>query len=225
MRSTVAFLALALLLAACSLGPTPTPTPACPTGPPSAEEAQAVLADAERAVFTTSKGQFTIELDASSAPVAVANFVALARCGFYDQVSFHRIIAGFVAQAGDPQTRDDHGDFEGLGTGGPGYRFEVEFPAEDTTYVKYMVAMANAVQYDQSGQIIGPTDSNGSQFFVMLDDVPGLPPYYSVLGRVTAGMDVVDAMGQVPTTQTDVPLDPVVIEGIQIESGPAESPA
>ena len=224
MRSTVAFLALALLLAACSLGPTPTPAPACPTGAPGIE-ARAILGDAERAVVVTSKGEFTIELDPSSAPVAVANFVALARCGFYDEVSFHRIIAGFVAQAGDPQTRDNHGDFEGLGTGGPGYRFEVEFPAEDTTYVKYMVAMANAVQYDQSGQIIGPTDSNGSQFFVMLDDVPGLPPYYSVLGRVTAGMDVVDAMGQVPTTQTDVPLDPIVIEGIRIESGPVESPA
>lgn len=225
MRSTVAVLALALALTACSFGPSPTPPPPCPTDAPSAGEAQGILADAERAVVVTSKGEFTIELDSSSASVAVANFVSLARCGFYDEVSFHRIIPGFVAQAGDPQTRDNRGDFETLGTGGPGYRFEVELPAEDTTYTRYMVAMANAIQYDQGGQIIGPTDSNGSQFFVMLDDVPGLRPYYSVLGRVTAGTDVVDAIGQVPTTQTDVPLDPVVIEEIRIESGPAQSPA
>jgi cyclophilin family peptidyl-prolyl cis-trans isomerase len=224
MRATVAFLALALVLTACSLGPTPTPPPACPTEAPGVD-ARAILGDAERAVVATSKGEFTIELDASSAPVAVASFVLLARCGFYDQVSFHRVIPGFVAQAGDPQTRDDHGDFDGLGSGGPGYRFEVEFPPEGTTYQRYMVAMANAIQYDQSGQITGPTDSNGSQFFVVLDDVPGLRPYYSVLGRVTSGTDVVDAIGQVPTTQRDVPLDPVIIEGISIESGPAESPA
>jgi cyclophilin family peptidyl-prolyl cis-trans isomerase len=208
------------------MGPTPTPPPACPTAAPSADEAQGILADAERAVVATSKGEFTIELDAGSAPIAVANFVLLARCGYYDQVSFHRVIGGFVAQAGDPQTRDNHGDFTGLGSGTPGYRFEVEFPPEDTTYARYMVAMANAIQYDRdTGEITSPTDSNGSQFFVMLDDVPALRPYYSVLGRVTTGTDVVDAIGDVPTTQTDVPLDPVVIEAIRIESGPVETPA
>jgi cyclophilin family peptidyl-prolyl cis-trans isomerase len=167
-----------------------------------------------------------MELAPEGAPIAVANFVALARCGFYDGVTFHRVIPGFVAQAGDPQTRDNPNDFPGLGSGSPGYRFEVEFPPEGTTYERYMVAMANAIQYDQAtGEITGPTDSNGSQFFVMLDDVPGLRPYYSVIGRVTGGTDVVEAIGQVPTTQTDVPLDPVVIEVIRIEAGPVESPA
>ena len=112
---------------------------------PSADEATGVLSDAERAVVATNKGEFTIELDASSAPVAVANFVLLARCGYFDGVTFHRVIPGFVAQAGDPQTRDNRGDFETLGTGGPGYRFEVEFPPEGTTYTRYMVAMANAI--------------------------------------------------------------------------------
>jgi cyclophilin family peptidyl-prolyl cis-trans isomerase len=86
--------------------------------------------------------------------------------------------------------------------------------------------MANAIQYDQAtGEISGPTDSNGSQFFVMLDDVPGLRPYYSVLGRVTDGAEVVDAIGEVPTSQSNVPLDPVVIETIRIEGPAEESPA
>ena len=92
---------------------------------------------------------------------------------------------GFVAQVGDPQTKTNHGDFEGLGSGGPGYHFEIEFPPEGTAYTKYTVAMGNRMQYDlQTGEITGPTDSNGSQFFVMLDDAPGLWPYYSLLGEV-----------------------------------------
>jgi cyclophilin family peptidyl-prolyl cis-trans isomerase len=217
--------ALAAVLAACSLGPSPTPPPPCPTEAPSAEEATGILSDTERAVVSTNKGEFTIELDASSAPVAVANFVLLARCDYFDGVTFHRVIPGFVAQAGDPQTRDNRDDFETLGTGGPGYRFEVEFPPEGTTYARYMVAMANAIQYDDAGEITSPTDSNGSQFFVTLADIPQLPPFYSVLGRVTAGTEIVDAIGAVPTNLRDVPLDPVIIEDVRIESGPLESPA
>ena len=174
--------------------------------------------------MTTNKGAFTIELDASSAPVAVANFVQLASCGFYDGITFHRVIADFVAQAGDPQTRENHDDFAGLGTGGPGYHFEVEFPDASLTYGRYMVAMANAMQYDFStGEITGGTDTNGSQFFVMLADVPTLRPYYSVIGAVTTGTDVVDAIGQVPTNQDDVPLDPVVIESMRIGGAPEPS--
>jgi cyclophilin family peptidyl-prolyl cis-trans isomerase len=218
--------ALAAVLAACSLGPSPTPPPPCPTEAPSAEEATGILSDTERAVVSTNKGEFTIELDASSAPVAVANFVLLARCDYFDGVTFHRVIPGFVAQAGDPQTRDNRDDFEGLGSGSPGYRFDVEFPPEGTTYTRYMVAMANAIQYDRNtGEITSPTDSNGSQFFVTLADVPQLPPYYSVLGRVTSGTEIVDAIGAVPTNLRDVPLDPVIIEDIRLESGPLESPA
>jgi cyclophilin family peptidyl-prolyl cis-trans isomerase len=220
-------LTLAAVLAGCGLGGTPTPKPECPSAAPTADAATAILTDAQRAVVVTSKGTFTIGLEAETAPVAVANFVSLARCGFYDGITFHRVIADFVAQAGDPQTRDNHDDFDGLGSGSPGYRFEVEFPAEGTTYGQYMVAMANAIQYDQAtGEITGPTDSNGSQFFVMLDDAPALRPYYSVLGRVTDGSDVVDAIGGVPTNgPRGVPLDPVVIETIRIEGPAEESPA
>lgn len=225
-RPALLALAAAMLLAGCGIGATPTPRPACPTAAPSEEAAASIVEGAERAVVVTNKGELTVELAPDGAPIAVANFVALARCGFFDGVTFHRVIPGFVAQAGDPQTRDNHDDFPGLGSGSPGYRFEVEFPPQDTTYQRYMVAMANAIQYDPAtGEITSPTDSNGSQFFVMLDDVPALRPYYSLLGRVTGGTEVVDAIGQVPTTVNDVPLDPIVIEEIRIEAGPVESPA
>ncbi|HEY7331772.1 MAG TPA: peptidylprolyl isomerase [Candidatus Limnocylindria bacterium] len=225
-RPAFVALAAALLLAGCGIGATPTPRPACPTAAPTADAAASIVDGAERAVIVTNKGELTMELEPDGAPIAVANFVGLARCGFYDGVTFHRVIPGFVAQAGDPQTRDNHDDFQGLGSGSPGYRFEVEFPPEGTSYERYMVAMANAIQYDQAtGEITGPTDSNGSQFFVMLDDVPSLRPYYSVLGRVTSGTDVVDAIAQVPTNGVrGVPLDPVVIEAVRIEAGPLESP-
>lgn len=224
-RPALLALAVAALVAGCGIGATPTPKPACPTAAPTAAEAATILEGAERAVLTTNRGEIAIELDAEGAPIAVANFVALARCGFYDGLTFHRVIPGFVAQAGDPQTRDNRDDFDGLGSGSPGYRFEVEFPPEGTTYERYMVAMANAIQYDQaSGEITSPTDSNGSQFFVMLEDVPALRPYYTVLGRVTGGTDAVDAIGQVPTNQNDVPLDPVIIETIDVVGAAAPSP-
>jgi cyclophilin family peptidyl-prolyl cis-trans isomerase len=211
-----------LTLAACG---TSTPSPAaasCPTAAPASAQTAQILSGAEVAIVTTNKGAFTITLDASSAPVAVANFVQLARCGFYEGISFHRVIPGFVAQAGDPQTKANHGDFDGLGTGGPGYRFDIEIPDASLTYRRYVVAMANAMQYDFStGEIRGGTDTNGSQFFVMLADAPTLRPYYSPLGTVTAGTDVVDAIGQVPTDALDVPLDPVIIESIEITTAEA----
>lgn len=217
----LAAVAAAMLLAGCAFGgPTPTPTPACPSAAPTEPEAQQILADAARAVVATSKGDFTIELDPSSAPIAAANFVALARCGFYDGITFHRVIADFVAQAGDPQTKQNRDVFNGLGTGGPGYRFEIELPDPSLSYERYMVAMANAMQYDfNTGEIQGGTDTNGSQFFVMLADVPTLRPYYSLLGRVTTGTEVVDAIGQVPTSGNpyNTPLDPITIERITIE--------
>jgi peptidyl-prolyl cis-trans isomerase B (cyclophilin B) len=212
-----------VFLAGCSFVATPTPRPACPDAAPTAAETDAILADAVSAVVTTSMGAFTITLDATTAPIAVANFVALSRCGFYDGITFHRVIPDFVAQAGDPQTKANREVFYGLGTGGPGYRFDIELPDPSLTYQRYMVAMANAMQYDfTTGEITGGTDTNGSQFFVMLADVPTLRPYYSLLGRVTAGTDVVDAIGAVPTSGSpyNTPLDPVVIETIRIEGAP-----
>ena len=217
-------LALALLLAACNPGPAPSASLAhCPTSAPTADEASAILAGAARAVVATSLGSFTIELDPRSAPIATANFVALARCGFYGQVSFHRVLAGFVAQAGDPGTRSDRGDFPGLGAGGPGYQFEVEFPTAEQAYSRYTVAMGNRVQLDPaSGQITGGTDTNGSQFFVDLADLAGrIRPYYSIIGRVVEGTAVVDAIGQVAVDDPShgLPLEPVVIESVTVAPG------
>jgi cyclophilin family peptidyl-prolyl cis-trans isomerase len=209
-------LGAALWLAACG-GPaaTPTPRPSCPTAAPTPTEAEAELADAERAVVTTNKGSFTIELYGAEAPIATANFVALARCGFYDGITFHRVLAEFVAQAGDPQTKTNRGDFEGLGTGGPGYEFEIEAPADGLNYDPYVVSMAN------------DTRTNGSQFFINLDDLDqALQRTYTIFGIVVEGTEVIDTIEQVPVNdpRIGVPLDPVIIESIRIEAAPADSP-
>lgn len=215
---------LALALVACGSPPAPSLAPHdCPTAAPTAAEAATILVDAHEAVFATSLGSFTIELDASSAPIATANLVALARCDFYAGITFHRVLAGFVAQAGDPQTRSNRGPFNGLGGGGPGYQFEVEFPDASQPYDHYTVAMANAMQYDPTtGQITGGKDTNGSQFFVDLADLAGqLRPYYSVIGKVTDGTDVIDAIGSVAVNDPSagVPVEPVIIESVTIKSG------
>jgi cyclophilin family peptidyl-prolyl cis-trans isomerase len=212
--------AASLALAACGTDPTPTPRPACPTAPPSSTGAQAELVGADRAVVATNKGTFTMDIYGDAAPIAAANFVALARCGFYDQITFHRVIAGFVIQAGDPQTRENRDDFEGLGTGGPGFSFVIEEPADGLTYDPYVVSMANA----------GGTDTNGSQFFINLvdlDDALRQVGTYTIFGRVIEGTGVVDEIGEVPVNhpQVGVPLDPVIIESITIEAAPAETDA
>jgi cyclophilin family peptidyl-prolyl cis-trans isomerase len=222
-------LMLLLTVVACSSPPAASGRP-CPAAAPTAGEATNILADAQRAAVDTSLGSFTIELDATSAPIATANFVALARCDFYTGITFHRVIAGFVAQAGDPQTSvpENRGPIDGLGSGGPGYQFDVEFPHASQPYDRYTVAMANAMQYDQvTGEIMGGTDTNGSQFFIDLASlVNQLRPYYSVIGKVTDGTDVIDAIGavetngtQTPPTPSDVPLEPIIIESVTIESG------
>lgn len=211
MRRHVAGLALALGLIGCG-APAATPGP-CPTQAPTAAEAQQILTDAARAVVKTNKGEFTIELSPDAAPIATANFVALARCDFYDGISFHRVIPGFVIQAGDPQTRGNHGDFEGLGTGGPGYEFAIEPPADDQMYDQYVVAMAN------DGR------TNGSQFFIDLADLDQqLTRTFSIFGKVVDGTDVIDAIGKLPVNnpRTGVPLDPAIIESIDIQGATAE---
>jgi peptidylprolyl isomerase len=210
-------LALAALLASCSSQPSPTPTAACPTAAPTATGAQAILADAEQAVVKTNKGEFTVELYADQAPIAAANFAALARCGFYDGISFHRVLSGFVIQAGDPQTKQNHGDFQGLGTGGPGYEFQIEPPADGLNYDPYIVAMANS----------GRPDSNGSQFFIDLGDLDDrLQRSYTIFGKVIAGTDVVDAIGKLPVNdpQIGVPLDPAIIDSVTVQAAPSASP-
>ena len=148
------------------------------------------------AAVTTNQGAFTIALDAQRAPKTVNNFVNLARYRFYDGLIFHRIIDGFMFQGGDPT---------GTGSGGPGYEFEDELPAEGE-YEFYSVAMANS----------GP-DTNGSQFFVITGQQGvGLPPSYSLFGKVVDGTDVADKIGKTETDDGDQPLENVVIESVTI---------
>ena len=128
-----------------------------------------------QAVITTPRGEIVMELDPSMAPNTVNNFVALARDGFYDGLTFHRVVPGFVIQGGDP---------EGTGRGGPGYKFADEPVRGD--YTQGAVAMANA----------GP-DTNGSQFFICTEDLRGrLEPKYNLFGYVIDGMDVALAISQ-----------------------------
>jgi peptidyl-prolyl cis-trans isomerase B (cyclophilin B) len=209
--------ALSLALGACAAEPTPSPKPSCPTAAPTSIEAQSILQDAGYATVTVSggaTGSFEMELFGDAAPIATANFVSLARCGYYDGVTFHRVLAGFVIQAGDPGTRENRGDFAELGTGGPGYEFAIEPPAEGLRYDPYVVAMAN------NGR------TNGGQFFidlVDLDDALRSVGVYTIFGEVTAGTEVVDAIATVPVNDPRIglPLTPVIIDSIVIS---AEAP-
>ncbi len=145
------------------------------------------------ATIDTSAGQMTAELFVADAPLTVNNFVFLARDGFYDGVIFHRVIAGFMIQGGDPT---------GTGRGGPGYRFNDE-PVK-RRYERGILAMANA----------GP-NTNGSQFFVMHADY-GLPPSYTIFGRLTSGEEVLDTITTAKKGANDRPLDPVTSNSITI---------
>lgn len=156
-------------------------------------------AKAYSATVMTNKGTFVIGLFASEAPIAVNNFVCLAKAGFFDGVVFHRIVANFVIQGGDPT---------GTGSGGPGYRFAEE--PVTRPYTRGTVAMAKARD----------PGTSGSQFFVCHADV-GLPPEYTIFGEVTSGMETVDAIAAVETElggdgQMSSPLEPVIMESVSV---------
>ena len=152
-----------------------------------------------RVTLATNFGDITFQTFDAAAPKTVANFVKLAREGFYNGLTFHRVIDGFMIQGGDPN---------GDGAGGPGYTFEDEIstlsPLYQGGYKKGIVAMANR----------GP-NTNGSQFFIMLKDT-ALPPQYTIFGKVVEGQDVVDAIGKVKIDERDKPLEPVIIKTAQI---------
>jgi cyclophilin family peptidyl-prolyl cis-trans isomerase len=152
------------------------------------------------ATIKTNKGDIQVEL-LSSAPNTVANFGKLASESFYNGVKFHRVIKGFMIQAGDPLSKDESKRMY-WGTGGPGYKFNDELKGTET-YKRGTVAMANA----------GP-NTNGSQFFIVTAEDSGLPPSYTVFGRVTAGIDVALAIENVATGPNDQPVQDVVINSI-----------
>jgi cyclophilin family peptidyl-prolyl cis-trans isomerase len=145
------------------------------------------------ATIETDAGTMTAELLSNEAPNTVNNFVFLAREGFYDGVIFHRVIKGFMIQGGDPT---------GTGRGGPGYKFRDE--PVNRKYTRGILAMANA----------GP-NTNGSQFFIMHADY-GLPPSYTIFGRLTGGEDVLDSIATAATGAQDRPLQPVTINRVEI---------
>jgi len=147
------------------------------------------------ATLQTNRGAIRVELFPDDAPKTVENFTKLARDGFYDGVIFHRVIPDFMIQGGDPT---------GTGTGGPGYTFEDE--ANDHRVVRGALAMANA----------GP-NTNGSQFFIVTaDECPWLDGKHTVFGRVAEGMDVVDAISNVPRDARDKPREAVTIERVEL---------
>ena len=147
------------------------------------------------AAMRTTEGVIVLELFDDDAPETVANFKKLAADGFYDGLTFHRVIKDFMIQGGCPQ---------GTGTGGPGYQFDDEI--NEHKIVRGALAMANA----------GP-NTNGSQFFIVtIDAAPWLDGKHTVFGEVTDGMEVVDKIENVPTQGADRPVEPIQIASIEL---------
>jgi peptidyl-prolyl cis-trans isomerase B (cyclophilin B) len=145
----------------------------------------------------TNCGEFGFELDLKDSPDTSASFASLARKGFFDGLTFHRIVPGFVIQGGDPT---------GTGTGGPGYK-TVDPPPRDARYTRGIVAMAKAQNE--------PDGAAGSQFFVVTGADAGLPPQYAILGRVTKGIEVVERIGRLGD-QAEQPTQPVVMQKVRV---------
>jgi cyclophilin family peptidyl-prolyl cis-trans isomerase len=196
------FFLVAIILSACSQKSAETTTP-----PASSTEGGSLMQwsspppmtiDQDKqytATIKTNYGDIVLQLFPKDAPLAVNNFVFLSRQGFYNGVKFHRVIAGFVIQGGDPT---------GTGAGGPGYKFPDEKVTKD--YVAGILAMANA-----------GANTNGSQFFITLSDLRGrLEKKYTIFGQVTGGFDVVQKIGDVPvqgsSPTVDVHIDSIIIE-------------
>jgi peptidyl-prolyl cis-trans isomerase B (cyclophilin B) len=153
-----------------------------------------------RAVFETSCGSFTIELDTEGAPRTTASFAYLVEEGVYDGTTFHRVAPEFVIQGGDP---------EGTGSGGPGY-FVDEPPPADTAYTEGVVAMAKTQ--------VEPPGRSGSQFYIVTGADAGLPTDYAVVGEVVDGEETIDAIEALGTPGSDgPPSQPVVIEKATLE--------
>ena len=195
-------LSLSLVLAACSVagGATPLPTGGppdaaaeCPTSQPPALPA----GETRTVTIETDKGSLAIKIEADLSPIAAGNFVALAACGFYDGIVFHRVVPGFVIQGGDP---------DGTGGGGPGYTIQDE--PVTATYSRGTVAMARTPE----------PNSVGSQFFIVLDDAAraalAQANTYQIIGTVSSGMDAVDAIAA--AADAELPSNPVVMTSVSV---------
>jgi peptidyl-prolyl cis-trans isomerase B (cyclophilin B) len=231
-----AALALALTLAACSSGaaatPSRMPSPAlsaaasagavspsdapgastagsaslagCPTSQPPAMAAT----DTRTVTITTAKGPIVIKVEGALSPIAAGNFVALAQCGYYDNVIFQRLVPGFVIQGGDGEYgREPNVDPARVGTGKLGYTLQDE--PVSSAYTRGAVAMAKSQQ----------PNSADSQFFIVLADA-GLPPSYQIFGHVTSGMNAVDAIAAMPNSgdPRNQALDPVAMTKVTVSN-------
>jgi cyclophilin family peptidyl-prolyl cis-trans isomerase len=207
-------LVLAASLAGCSSGggSSTAAAGACPTSQPAplpAGEKRTVKID-------TAQGPITMEIDADLSPIAAGNLVALAECGYYDGVVFHRLVPGFVIQGGDGEFGRVGADGklphpEKAGTGGPGYTIKDE--KVTTPYARGTVAMARTSE----------PDSVGSQFFIVLDDAAAAAlssaNTYQIIGKVTAGMDVVDKIGALPNAGEaagNAAIDPIPMTKVTV---------
>ena len=197
--------AVATLILACTTAPAASPSAApasagsgggtCPTAQPAALPA----GETRTVTITTELGSMTIEITADLSPIAAGNFVALADCGFYDGVVFHRVVPDFVIQGGDPT---------GTGSGGPGYTIQDE--PVNTVYARGTVAMARTPA----------PNSVGSQFFIVLNDEARLSlesaNTYQIIGAVTAGMETADRIAGAADAQ--LPSDPVVMTDVSVSN-------
>lgn len=159
--------------------------------------------------FETTEGVIKAELYPEIAPNSVNNFISLVQKGFYDGVIFHRVIAGFMIQGGDP---------DGVGTGGPGYSIKGEFAQNgfenNLRHTEGVLSMARSQM----------PDSAGSQFFIMHKDAPHLDGAYAAFGKVTEGMDVVDKIAMTETDYMDAPVVPKVMNQVTVETFGVEYP-
>jgi peptidyl-prolyl cis-trans isomerase B (cyclophilin B) len=200
---------VALLVGACSPAASPGSAAACPTSAP----AHAAAGSVATVTAETPKGSIVMKLEADLAPAAVGNFLALARCGYYDDVVFHRLVPGFVIQGGDGQFgKSARLDKSRVGSGGPGYTID-----DDTVTAVYgrgVVAMARTPQ----------PHSEGSQFFIVLLDGarPSLEAAntYAIMGHVTSGMDVVDTIAAMPNggEPANAAIDPVPMTKVTVST-------
>ncbi|HEU0243068.1 MAG TPA: peptidylprolyl isomerase [Candidatus Limnocylindrales bacterium] len=225
LRVAAALVAVPALLAACtgggavptippiSEGPaTPTPVathpgPTYPAGCPTTQPPALTADDVRTVTIKTDKGDIAIEVKGSLSPIATGNFVALADCGYYDGVVFHRVVQGFVIQGGDGQFGRSPDVIPDLvGTGGPPYTIQDEPVTE--TYGRGVVAMARTSQ----------PNSVGSQFFIVLTDDARAPLQdantYQIIGKVTSGMEAVDAIAA--AADQELPTNPVVMTSVTV---------
>jgi len=170
---------------------------------PAAEEYTEPAGNPIATITMADGGVIVLELYPDVAPVTVANFIELANSGFYDGLTFHRVISGFMVQGGCPV---------GNGTGGPGYTITGEFAANGVengiSHTRGVISMARAADYN----------SGGSQFFIMHADGTYLDGQYAAFGCVISGIEVVDTIAAVSTDVYDKPIEPVIIESIRVET-------